>query len=269
MNLFPGVTADVIVAVSDYVARRAEAVSLVPRGRIVRVWHGLPVRRSTGLSADVKRELGITASALLVVCTARATPEKGIAHLLRAFDIVARNAMVPEQGPLLLYVGAGPQLTELQVLRDRLAARDAMVFAGYRSDVPAIIACADLCVVPSVWEEAFGLTVLEAMACGKAVVATHVGGIPELIEHDVTGLLVPPADEGALAIAIEALLQDGARRARLGAAAQRRVRLHFRPENQLMQLAALIEAGFDGPDTLFRDGQLMNPPRSPYPVGNG
>jgi glycosyltransferase involved in cell wall biosynthesis len=122
-----------------------------------------------------------------------------------------------------------------------------MVLAGYRSDSAIIVSRANVCVVPSVWHDAFPLAVLEAMARARAVIATNVGGIPELIEHDVTGLLVPPGDETALAEAIAALLADPARAARLGEAARERVAERFTPEAQLRRLSALVEEGFGAP----------------------
>jgi glycosyltransferase involved in cell wall biosynthesis len=95
-------------------------------------------------------------------------------------------------------------------------------------------------VVPSVWEEAFGLAALEAMARGKPVVATAVGGIPEIIRHNVTGVLVSPGDERQLAESIDSLLVDGATAARIGENARRDVERRFTPETQLARLTDLI-----------------------------
>jgi len=88
-------------------------------------------------------------------------------------------------------------------------------------------------------------------------VAAAVGGIPEMIEADVTGLLVPPADEAALAVAIRALLDDPTRAAELGAAAQRRVRERFTPDEQLAKLAGLVEASFGPPCAFAGNGVRM------------
>ena len=94
--------------------------------------------------------------------------------------------------------------------------------------------------VISIWQEAFGLAVVEPMARGKPVVATTVGGIPEIIEHGVTGLLVPPGDESALANAIGSLLEDQPAAAAMGRRAQRIVAERFTPESQLSRFAALV-----------------------------
>ena len=240
----PGVTADVVVAVSDYVARRQVDVGLIPPARVVRVWHGLsvpePKQTATG---NVRALFGIAPGRPLVMCACRAAPPKGVTHLLRAFDRVAQATADPGNRPVLLYLGDGPQLEELKTLRDTLSSRHDIILAGYRSDARDILRCADLCVVPSVWQEAFCLSVLEAMALGKPVVATNVGAIPELIKNNVHGLLVPPADEPALARAIQGLLVDRSRAQRLAEAARQHAMQQFTPEKQVRALIALVEQG--------------------------
>lgn len=241
----PGMVADVVVAVSDYVARREVQVGLIKPGRVITVWNGVPVTGKEivpyGAGNDI---LGLAGDRPVVVCSCRASREKGVVHLLRAFDRVAQAFQLSGQRPVLVYLGDGPQIAELRSLRESLLSKDDIILAGYRSDVPAILQRASLCVVPSVWQEAFGLAVLEAMASGKAVIASKVGGIPEMIEHHVTGLLVPPADETALAQAIYALLTDPSRAARLGVAARQRVTERFTLEHQMRTLSALVAEGF-------------------------
>ena len=97
---------------------------------------------------------------------------------------------------------------------------------GWRDDVPAILAASDVVVIPSL-AEPFGRVALEAMALGKPVVGTAAGGLPEVVEHDVTGLLVPPMNVAALAGALARLAQDRALRRRLGQGGHRRVRERF------------------------------------------
>ncbi len=193
----------------------------------------------------------------VIACACRATPEKGVDVLLRAYARLL-DAWPPHRPrPILLYIGSGPHFAEFASLRDRLGLGSDAIFAGYRQDAGAILAGAQVCVVPSVWQDAFPLAVLETMARGKPIVATAVGGIPEMIETGVTGVLVPPGDEAALAAAIRALLDDPMRAAELGAAAQRRVRERFTPEGQLARLAGLIEAAFGRPCSLAGNGVPM------------
>jgi len=117
---------------------------------------------------------------------------------------------------------------------------------GYRTDREALLEAADVCVVPSVWEEAFGLAALEAMARGKPVVATQVGGIPEIIQPGVTGLLVPPGNDATLAQAIASLLANPTTAAEMGRNARRDVNERFNPETLLTRLSDLVEVYLPG-----------------------
>jgi glycosyltransferase involved in cell wall biosynthesis len=156
-------------------------------------------------------------------------------HLFRAFD-----RLPAPLAPVLLYAGDGPAFASLQALRDSLSSRDRIRLYGYRADREVLLDAADICVVPSVWDEAFGLAALEAMARGKPVVATAVGGIPEVIQTGVTGLLVPPADEAQLAAAIASLLTDRAAGARIGCYARDDIAARFTSEIQLARLTELV-----------------------------
>lgn len=111
---------------------------------------------------------------------------------------------------------------------------------GPRDDVPALMAAADLVVHPS-HEEGFSNTILEAMAAGKAVVATDVGGIPEAVEDGVTGLLVPPCSPDRLAKALLSLLEDPARARGMGDAGRRRVRETFPLAKMVGEIEDLYE----------------------------
>jgi glycosyltransferase involved in cell wall biosynthesis len=244
----PGTLADTVVAVSDYVAARHQHVGLVPPERIVRIWNGLPVSIPDPKAAVCVRQMfQIPAERPLLVCTCRASPEKGVAHLFRAYDRLSRQMPPSGKLPVLIFVGGGPQLAELSALRDSLVSRQDILLTGYRPDAKLFLEAADLCIAPSVWQEAFPLAVLEAMAMGKPVIATSVGGVPEMIRHDVTGFLVPPGNEEALCEALQLLLSDPKRAARLGCEAQRAVAELFTPAEQLRQMTALVEEGFGQP----------------------
>ena len=241
----PSVNADVVIAVSDYVARRQLDVCVVPARRVFRVWNGLRVPPKPPADAKSARDIfAVEANRALVGCACRATPEKGVAYLFRAFDRIVGDASLAGRRPVLLYMGDGPGMAELRALRETLSSKADIIIAGHRSDAAAILATVDVCVVPSLWQDAFPLAVLEAMAASRPIVATSVGGIPEMVEHNVTGLLVPPADETALAQALAALLRDRATAERLGMAARQRVVERFTAERQISELTALVEAAF-------------------------
>lgn len=151
----------------------------------------------------LREEYGLESDAPIVGVVARLEPEKGHATLLDAWPLVLR--CVPNA--CLLVVGEGSRREELEAQAERLGVHGRVVFTGRRDDVPAVTAALDLAVLPS-HREAQGLTILEAMALSRPVVASNVGGIPEMIEDGVTGLLVPPHDPEALAAAIVRLLTD-------------------------------------------------------------
>jgi len=148
-------------------------------------------------------EFDIPTAAPIVGVVARLEPEKGHPTLLEAWPEVL--ATVPDAH--LLVVGEGSRREALEAQAAELGLHDRVVFTGRRDDVPAVTSALDVAVLPS-YREAQGLSILEAMALSRPVVASAVGGIPEMIEDGRTGLLVPPRDAPALAAAITRLLTD-------------------------------------------------------------
>ena len=140
---------------------------------------------------------------LIVGVVGRLEPEKGHPTLIDAWPRVLRT--VPDA--YLLIVGEGSRREALEHQVAELGIGSRVIFTGRRDDVPAVTAALDVAVLPS-YREAQGLTILEAMALSRPVVASNVGGIPEMVEDGLTGLLVPPHDPEALAAAITRLLVD-------------------------------------------------------------
>lgn len=244
--LLPGSVADQVIAVSDFVARRKLRVDLLPARRVKRVWNSVDVLTPPAARARLHQAFGLAEDRPVIVCASRAAPEKGLQLLLRAFDRLVREGPIQGGRPMLIYMGDGPELAALRELRDALPARDDILLTGYVERASELIAGAELCVVPSVWQEAFGLAALEPMASGVAVIASRVGGIAEIIVDGETGRLVPPGDEGALSQVMRELLSDPAERARLGAQGRRRALETFSREKQLDQLHTIVAAGFNG-----------------------
>ena len=145
----------------------------------------------------------IPADAQVVGVVARLEPEKGHRTLLDAWPLVL--AAVPSAR--LLIIGEGSERDSLEAQVASLGIEERVVFTGRREDVPAVTAALDVAVLPS-YREAQGLSVLEAMALSRPVIASRVGGIPEMIEDGVSGLLVEPHDCDALAAGIIRLLTD-------------------------------------------------------------
>jgi glycosyltransferase involved in cell wall biosynthesis len=148
-------------------------------------------------------EYGMEPGSQIVGVVARLEPEKGHPTLLEAWPLVLRA--VPDA--YLLIVGEGSRRETLEALARELRVAHRVVFTGRRDDVPAVTAALDVAVLPS-YREAQGLSILEAMALSRPVVASNVGGIPEMITDGETGLLVPPHDAEALATGIIRLLRD-------------------------------------------------------------
>jgi L-malate glycosyltransferase len=178
-------------------------------------------------AARVRRSLGVPSGAPLVAVASRLNRLKGIEHFLEAAASVgrrfpdARFVVIGDTSPAersYFYLLAG--------LAERLGIRDRVVFTGLRRDVPDLLACAAVSVMPSL-NEALPNVLLESMAAGAPVVSTRVGGTPEAVEDGVTGLLVPPGDAGALARAINRLLSDPDLAARLGQSGREFVRRRF------------------------------------------
>jgi glycosyltransferase involved in cell wall biosynthesis len=140
----------------------------------------------------------------------------------------------------LVVVGDGSERGALETLADDLDVTGKIRWAGHRRDVPFLLPAFDLFIQPSL-HEGLPNTVLEAMAAGLPVVATDVGGTPEVVVDGVTGLLVPPRDSSALAEAVAMLLSDQNLRHDMGQAGRERVANHFAVRHMIEQTEQLYE----------------------------
>ena len=166
-------------------------------------------------------------------------PEKGIQYLIDAAALI-----VGEQGRTdfrLLVVGEGAFREELELRASAAGVASRVGFLGRRSDVHDIVAASDIIAVPCVWEESFGLIIAEAMATGRPVVASRCGGIPELVEHGVTGLLVTPGNSRELADSLLQLMASPDSCQRLGSAGRDKARRMFDLEQQVVKLAEIYD----------------------------
>jgi len=159
----------------------------------------------------------------------RLVERKGQEDAVRALAAVPDAELVVVGGPEASELDADPEVLRLRAIADSLGVGDRLVFTGAvsRADVPAWIRSADV-VLAVPWYEPFGITPLEAMACGRPVVATAVGGLVDTVADGVTGDLVPPRDPAALGSALAALLADEERRVGYGAAGVKRARTRYR-----------------------------------------
>lgn len=232
--------------------RRDTRFSVIP--------NGVDLDRFSAPTPDcgLREEIGMPPDGLLLGVVARLEPEKGHRFLVAAMPEIL--AAAPRTW--LVIVGEGSLAGDL---RDQAAAlpvpaRDRVVFTGRREDVSAITADLDVAVLPSL-REAQGISLLEAMARRVAVVASAVGGIPEVVTDGVDGLLVPPADPAALAGAVGRLLTDAGQRRRLGEAGYRTVAERFSIDAQVRRIEALYD------EELARAGVVSATAPEPTAVG--
>jgi glycosyltransferase involved in cell wall biosynthesis len=221
-----------LVFVSE-AARRAATAELGPprpSWRVLRNGVDLSVFRPAGrLRRPLPTELGVPNEVPVVTIVAALRVPKGHDIALQSWPLVRKH--VPDA--VLLIVGDGPHRDHLQSF-----AGEGVVFAGNREDVPGILRGSTLALLPSL-TEALPTALIEAAASGLAAVATSVGGTPEIVEHERTGLLVPPGNAEALARAVITLLVDEEQRAQYGAAARVLAEQRFDLTGWAEQLARL------------------------------
>jgi glycosyltransferase involved in cell wall biosynthesis len=190
------------------------------------------------LSIDVREEFGFPEHALILTCVGVALPEKGQLHLLKAFAAI--SGKFPDARLLLVGAQHGRYAPALQAAAVQLAITDKVRITPIRSDVARILHASDVAVVTPLQEVSL-LAIMESMAAGKPVIATRVGGIPEVVTHRDTGLLVPPADVGALAKALADLLGNTWMRVRMGKAGRRAVEERFNTDAAVGRLLEVYE----------------------------
>lgn len=211
-----------IIAVSQEVRARYIEDLRVPARKLAVVPNAIEVPPASRTPDPALRASLVRGGPDYVVLTsARLHPQKGHAYLLAA------AAQIPDATFVL--AGDGPLRAELESQARELGIAERCVFLGYRSDVPDLLAAADLLVLPSLFE-GLPVSVLEAMAAQRPVVATAIGGTDEVVTHGLTGLLVPPRDPTALASAIRRMQADPALAHRLATAGRERVEREFSTE---------------------------------------
>jgi glycosyltransferase involved in cell wall biosynthesis len=205
---------DKYIAVSAGVKKVLELDGIDP-ARITVVHDGIEVNHflCRDKATNLYRELGLDPAKPIIGNVAALAPHKDQQNLLHAAK------MVLEQFPetQFLIVGAGELEKDLKQLAANLNILDNVIFTGFRADVPQILTILDIFAVSS-YLEGLGSSTLEAMAAGLPVVATRTGGIPEIIQNSINGILVPPRDSEALAWAMMELLKDKKMRQKMGSA---------------------------------------------------
>jgi glycosyltransferase involved in cell wall biosynthesis len=227
--------ADRIVAVSPTDRMRMIELERIPENKVVFIPNGIP-DRPPGDRERTRKQLGLAPSDAVVGTVCGLRPEKELKTAVRALGMLA-----PLRPDLrFVVVGDGSERGSLERLADELGVQT--LFLGHRpnDDVPDLVAAMDVLVLSSRFE-GMPLALLEWMAAGKAIVASRVGGIPSIVEHNQEAILVPPRDHVAFAHEIGRLLDDPSERRRLGDAARLRQRAEFRFQGTLDLIEALYE----------------------------
>jgi glycosyltransferase involved in cell wall biosynthesis len=219
-----------VVAVSERVAAYARREFRVPADRLTTIPNGVDLVHFRPTARPVRSH------EVVIGCTARLHRKNDHDSLLKAFAQIAPEW--PEAR--LLLVGRGPEEERLRMLADRLELSARVRFAGEQADVAPSLEEMDLYVQSSI-AEGMPNSVLEAMAAGLPVVATAVGGTPEVLADGETGLLVPPGDPAAMAAALTTLLADRAKAAVFGRAGRARVEADFGEATMVRRVEALLD----------------------------
>jgi len=205
----------------------------VPSERAVTVHEGIDVEHVLAApTVNVHEAFWLPHHAPIVGNVAALVPHKGQRYLIDAAHLVVQQ--IPDARFVILGEGELREHLERQVQEHHLQKH--VLLPGFRTDVLGCIKGFDVFVMSSV-TEGLGTSLLDAMACSRPIVATTAGGIPEIVEENVNGLLIPPRDASALAAAIVRLLQDRALQARLGAAGFARVQARFTVERMVAETA--------------------------------
>ncbi len=223
-----------VTAVSQAVA---DSVAAYPGPQAEVVSNGVSVSVEPETAAAARRELGIDAATPLVVHVGNIRPHKGHANL------VATVSRLAEAVPNVCVVSIGGEKNDGDLARVRRLAREAGVsgtlrFLGRREDALAFVAAADVFVNPSDFE-GLPVAVLEAMALERPVVATAVGGVPAIVQQEVSGILVPAKDPDALAAGVAQLLEDRSTAAMYAAAGRKIVERDYSLEAMVRRLEAI------------------------------
>ena len=235
---------DRLIAVSEYVKRSANRQLGIPLDSIDRVYNPIDVdlfKAPPATSrADLLRACGLPADSRILLNVARLSPQKGMLYALRALPLIL--ARYPSAH--LVSIGATTDqawLAQLEREAAALGVMDNFHVLGRRDDVIDFLRACDLFIFPSLYE-GLGIALIEAMAAGRACVASSAGPIPEVINNGEDGILVPPADPEAIAAAVCKLLGDESLRRRLETAASKSAFSRFQPQESANTLTKIYES---------------------------
>ena len=212
---------DLIVANSNYY-KTYLCKHNIHHSKIQIIYNGVNIHKS---DSPIGAETGIKKNnSIILGIVSRLIPQKGHKYLFKALALLGKDYL---NKIVLLIIGDGVYRSYLEKLSEGLSISEKVVFLGERNDVDSLLDVIDIVILTSVYGEGTPNAILEAMAKGKPVIATRVGGIPEIVIDGETGILVEPRNPTALANAILLLLRDGNLRRNMGTAAKERISNNF------------------------------------------
>lgn len=218
-----------IVAVSDATRKKMICEYHLPEAKVRTIHYGIDEKKFPSRNPnEIRKRLGIPKDVIVFGTIARLTEQKGHRYLVEAMPKIIKS--FPRV--VFLCIGDGPLRTSLIQLAQDRGVLSYIQFLGFQSDVPSLLSIMDVFVLPSLYE-GFPNAVLEAMACGKPVVATCVDGTPEAVIHGETGFLVPSQNPEALAEALIRMARNPSLRKKMGKNGKRRIYEHFLLEHQI------------------------------------
>jgi len=233
-----------VLAISGVIHRNVVATTPIAPEKVMTLHDAVDLSQFNPALVDrsaVRESLGISGDLLLFGFVGRFSPGKGHEELLDAVAILKAQGRVFHA--VIVGEASYGEETYATAIRTRahtLGLDSCLTFLGYRADIPSVMSAFDVLVFPS-HAESFGVVLIEAMAMGLPVVATNCDGVLDIVVDGETGIMVPPKNGGRLAEAMDALIRDGSRRARLGAAGRRRAEELFDQQKQITRLEAVYE----------------------------
>ena len=230
---------DRVICISDIVNRFANETQRINARKLITIHNGIDSKYTVSekRTSGLRKELDIPTDHSVICTITHMEEHKGLAYLLESASLLLQS----RNDVSFLIVGEGSLKEELRKLCVILKIEKNVIFAGERSDIPEILSLTDIFVLPSL-REGLGLVILEAMACGKPVIATNVGGVPEVVKDGVSGTLVPPKDPEALYSAMKELLDDREKQKTMGSNGKKICDLSFNSKVMMRKIEDLYDS---------------------------